>query len=149
LQPLFWVAVVLMAAVFAWELFGMRRPPDIVTPIREDLRVLRAAADSCKSALEADQLRFETFDDRLDSMRTRVRDLEAIDARGVPADSYSVYLGAFDRYNDSISGWTTRADTVRARWERCLAVTEEHNLLADSLRRILVRQLEESQRDRR
>lgn len=144
-HPVLWIAVILLAAVFAWELYGMRRSPDVITPLREELRVLRAAADSCATSLEADRMRFDSYDERIDSLRDRVRDLEAIDERGVPADSYQVYLSAFDRYNDSIAGWTRRADTVRARWDRCRMTTEEHNALADSLRRILVRQIEEAQ----
>lgn len=148
LQPLFWIAVALLAAAFAWELYSLRQPPDIITPLREELRVLRAAADSCRNALDADQMRFDAYDETVDSMQARVRSLEGIDPRGVPADSYDVYLGAFDRYNESVEGWTERADTVRARWERCRVATEEHNVLADSLRRILVRQLEEAQQSR-
>ena len=148
MHPLIWVAAAVLAVVLAWEVIALRRGPDTIAPLRERLRALRAAADSCQASLEGDALRMEAFDTRLDSLRERVRELESRDPRGVPADSYSIYLRAFDSYNDSVSTWTARADTVRARWERCRSVTESHNLLADSVREMLIRQLEEAERRR-
>lgn len=143
-----WVVAAALALMLAWEVLSLRRGPDEIAPLRDELRVLRAAADSCQASMEGEQLSMEVFDARLDSLRSRVRELESRDPRGVPADSYQVYLSAFDRYNDSVATWTARTDTVRARWTRCRSITEAHNTLADSVRRLLIRQLEEAEERR-
>lgn len=145
IHPFVWVAAAVLAVMLAWEVISLRRGPDETEPLRDRLRELRAAADSCQASLAGDRLRLEAYDAHLDTLRERVRDLERMDPRGVPADSYQTYLRAFDQYNDSVAGWTARADTVRARWGRCRAVTEEHNALADSVRQMLIRQLEEAE----
>lgn len=115
------------------------RPPDVTAPLRDTVLVLRTAAEACRAELDEGAAGFETFDTRLDSLNERIRELEAMDPRGVPADSYRVYLEAFDQYNDSIPGWSARADTLRARWARCTEVTRSYNALADSLRRLMTR----------
>lgn len=147
-HPLLWAAAAILAAMLVREVVSLRRGPDEIGPLRDELRVLRAATDSCRVALQGDAARMEAYDAHLDTMRARVRELESMDPRGVPADSYRIYLGAFDSYNDSVAGWSARADTVRARWERCRAVTETHNQLADSIRRLLIQQIEEAERRR-
>ncbi len=142
-------SVLLILALLAGTaiLISERRRPrgqQAMLELRETLRTLRASADSCRIAVERDASRFEAFDHTLDSLRARVDSLESIDPRGVPADSYATYLEAFDRYNDSIAGWTRRADSLRVRDARCREIAELHNVLADSLRMMLVRQLEDA-----
>lgn len=145
LHPIVWLVAALLALLLATDILRSRRRADEIAPLRENLRALRAAADSCRMALTGEEARLDAFDARLDSIRRRVRELESLDPRGVPADSYQTYLSAFDAYNDSVATWSGRADTLRSRWERCLAITEEHNELADSVRALLIRQLEEAE----
>jgi hypothetical protein len=71
-------------------------------------------------------------------MRERVRDLEALDRRGVPADSYTVYMAAFTAYNDSAAAWPPLEQAVRALEAACRAVAEHHNVLTDSLRELVL-----------
>lgn len=144
------VAFVLLAAG-GLVLHRVSRPPsfaEIIQPLRDTLRELRSAVEACQSGLEQDAAGFQRYEQGMDSLRSRVRELEAIDPRGVPADSYQSYLEAFDGYNDSVSRWSQRTDTLRLRWARCRELTESHNTLADSLSRVLVRQLEEAERAR-
>jgi hypothetical protein len=122
-------------------------PPKTADELLADsIGVLRTAAEDCRAALDEGTVRLHAYDAQLDSMRARVRAFEAMDARGVPADSYEVYLDAFEQYNDSAAGWTARTDTLRARLQRCRDVTESHNLLSDSLRRLLIQRRPEATR---
>jgi DNA repair ATPase RecN len=118
-----------------------------LAPLRDTLRALRVTVESCQDSLTLNQSRLETDRQRLDSLRARVRTLEQIDPRGVPADSYATYLEAFDRYNDSVDIWTAQADTLDRKWQLCRDLTETHNALTDSLHRALIRQLEEARGD--
>jgi hypothetical protein len=129
-------AVVLAGAALFALAAGMIRRQQAVLGVRDQLALLRTSVDSCQAALPAEASVFEAFGQRADSLRARVRALEAIDPRGVPADSYRVYLDALERYNRTVDGWEPRADSLRARWDRCRDLTERHNLLADSLRRL-------------
>lgn len=112
-------------------------PRDHLFALRDSIRVLRVAADSCQARLDVQSASFQEFDARLDSLRHRVREFEGRNPAGIAADSYAVYLEAFDSYNDSVAGWRQRADTVRARWAVCRDIAEQHNQFADSLRRLL------------
>ena len=143
-SPLHLLAGVVLAVGIAlfFILRSPGRPADPLAPLADSIRDLRAAVDSCRARLDDAAVQLTTFDQRLDSMRARVRDLETIDPRGVPTDSYAAYLDAFDGYNDSVPAWTARADTLRARWSDCRDLTTLHNTLADSLRRALEQQLE-------
>jgi DNA repair ATPase RecN len=124
---------------------GEREEP--LAPLRDTLRVLRTTVESCQDSLTWNTSRLQADRERLDSLRARVRALEAMDPRGVPADSYATYLEIFDRYNDSVDSWTAEADTLDRKWTRCRDLTETHNELTDSLHRALVRQLEEARAD--
>lgn len=139
----------LAGAVILYQLTRPARRVDPTATLRDTLHVLRSAADSCRSEIDESASRLQAFDARLDSLRSRVREYEAIDPRGVPADSYEVYLEAFDRYNESVPGWSERADTLRERWARCTDLTQTHNALADSLRQLLLLQMEDRLRERR
>jgi hypothetical protein len=146
-----WLLVALIP-VGAAILYLMGRPPrraDVNAPLLDTLGILRVLADSCRADLEEGSSELNDYDRRLDSLRSRVRHLEAIDPRGIPADSYDLYMRVFDEYNDSVPGWTSRADSLRASWTRCRDLAETHNALADSLRRLLVKQLQDAQRNRR
>jgi hypothetical protein len=137
------IAFAAVAIPILYAIGRANRPPDLVGPLQDSLHVLRIGADSCRADLERGQTLLNEYDERLDSMRARVRRFESLDRRGVPADSYDVYLGAFDQYNDSVGGWSARTDTLRARLQRCRTITETHNVMADSLRRLLTGQMQQ------
>ncbi|HEX2168235.1 MAG TPA: hypothetical protein VHG09_13460 [Longimicrobiales bacterium] len=105
--------------------------------LRARISALRARADSCQWAVDGRAAELRAYDSRLDSMRERVRELEALDRRGVPVDSYRVYMETFNRYNDSAAAWPPIEDSVRALNDRCRAIAERHNVLADSLRQLV------------
>jgi hypothetical protein len=130
-------AVLVLAVAGVLSLARVLHEPSGVTVLRDSVAVLRAAADSCRNALDAGQAGLFEYNARLDSLRGRVRGLEAHDPRGVPADSYQVYMEAFAAYNDSARAWQAHVDTLQAQLERCRAVTQSHNALADSLRQVL------------
>jgi hypothetical protein len=129
--------IVLLAAAGVLSVTRLMQHPTAIAILRDSLGVLRAAADSCTVQLVEQQAGLLDYSARLDSVRGRVRELESRDPRGVPVDSYQVYMGLFDAYNDSAAGWSDRVDTLHAVRDRCRDVTEAHNAVADSLRRLL------------
>lgn len=137
IRPWMWIALAAIAIPVLYAIGRANRPPDVIGPLRDSLQVLRLGADSCRVDLQRGEAMLHAYDERLDSMHARVREYESLDRRGVPADSYEVYLGAFDQYNDSVEGWSARTDTLRVRLVRCRTITETHNRMADSLRRLL------------
>jgi hypothetical protein len=146
--PLILTAVlVLVSAALFLILRAPERPRDPLDPLADSIRVLRAAADTCRTRIDEARTQLDRFDSQLDSLHARLRALERIDPRGIPSDSYAAYLETFDRYNDSVPGWTARADALRASWSRCRDLTALHNALADSLRRELERQMERMRRE--
>lgn len=141
----FWVGVVLaclgiVAAVWlVTSVFDESEQRARIEALREEVRSRRAAVDSCRLAVSREEMGFQEFDRRVDSLRQRVDGYEAMAPDGVPADSYGVYMEAFERYNRAVPDWTARADTLRAHWGACREATRAHNVLADSLRRLLER----------
>lgn len=109
-------------------------PQERFHTLREKLQALRASADSCRDSLEQEEARFLAYNQRLDSLRGRIDSLESLDPRGVPVDSYRIYLEAFDRYNQGVPGWETAVDSLQAHWRACRILVREHNRLADSAR---------------
>jgi hypothetical protein len=131
------VAAIVVVIVVAFRgIRGMRQSVPHAA-LRDTIAVLRAQSDSCRSIVDARAAALRAYDRRLDSMRARVREMEALDRRGVPVDSYTVYMSNFNAYNDSAAAWPPREDTVRALDARCRNITEQHNTLADSLRELV------------
>lgn len=130
-------AGVLLLLVVGFRVVRSLRPPDPAVVLRDSIAVLRASADSCRRDVDSGAARMRAYGRTLDSMRARVRGMEALDPRGVPADSYDVYIDAFDAYNDSVGQWPAREDSVRALDARCREVALKHNDLTDSLRALL------------
>jgi hypothetical protein len=134
-----WLALAGIVIAVVLVLRGVRamQPPDPRIELRDSLAVLRMRTESCQRDVRADAAWLRAYDARLDSMRGRVRELEALDRRGVPVDSYTVYMGAFETYNDSVAAWAPLEDSVRAADARCREVALRHNALADSLRALV------------
>jgi hypothetical protein len=131
-------AIAVVAAAGILSVGRTLRQPTAVAVLRDSLQVLRVAADSCRAVLDDGQAGLREHNALLDSMRGRVRELEAHDPRGVPVDSYAVYMDVFEAYRDSAAGWGARIEVLQDAREHCRIVTERHNLLADSLRRLLI-----------
>jgi hypothetical protein len=120
--------------------------PGAIAQTREALQVLRTAVDSCHAALAGNQEELLAYNEYLDSVRTRVRDLEALHPRGVPADSYRLYMQEFQRYNDSVAIWDARVAELTTARDECAVVTTAHNEMLDSLRILLLQQRERQRR---
>jgi hypothetical protein len=104
--------------------------------LRTELQFLRSASDSCRAALADEEAAFRAYNDSLDAMRQRITELEALDPRGVPADSYAAYLETFHSYNEGIPGWGTAVENLEAHWQDCRELIGRHNRLADSAREL-------------
>lgn len=129
---------IVIALVVAFRVVRSMRPPDPRLVLRDTIAVLRVRVDSCRSEVETMAAQMRGDFRMLDSMRARVRELEALDRRGVPIDSFDIYMQAFDAYNDSAGLWPEREDSVRARDARCRDIALRHNVLADSLRTLIL-----------
>lgn len=134
-----WLGASLVIVLLVLGYRGIRnlQPGDPHAPLQDSIAALRIIADSCRFDVDRGVADLREFNRTLDSLRTIVRDYEALDVRGVPIDSYRVYMDAFTMYNDSVEAWAAREDTVRAQDTRCRTVAERHNRLADSLRSLL------------
>lgn len=131
-------AIVLVAVgSIALEVRRSSQPRDPGVRLRNDLIRARRSADSCATALAEEEERFRAYNARVDSLRGAVRGYEALHPAGVPADSYSNYLAAFDSYNVAAAGWQARADSLQASWAACAEAVERHNALADSVSAIM------------
>lgn len=128
------IAGALFAAAILRFTIASNDPHERLYAVRAELRALRAAADSCRSAVEDEEVRFRAYDQQLDSLRGRVDRLESLDPRGVPADSYDIYLEAFESYNRGVPGWEAAAESLEAHWRSCRRVVRRHNTVADSAR---------------
>ena len=76
----------------------------------------------------------------VDSLRADVDDIEIAlpeGGRGVEQERYPAYLGIVEIYNLSVREWEAAADSLQAVDARCRPLVEAHNLLVDSLTRIL------------
>lgn len=123
------VAILVMVLV---DLFRPVSPQDRLRALRDEMAALRAAADSCRLVLEAEEAAIRASDARLDSLRRRIDFFESLDPRGVPSDSYDVYIRAFNEYNSRIPARAAAGDTLGAHFDSCREITERHNLVADS-----------------
>ncbi len=126
------ISAVAILAMVVIDLVQPVPPEDRLRSLRDEMSSLRFAADSCRLALEAEESRLRASDARLDSLRGRIDFFESLDPRGVPADSYELYMRAFNAYNARIPGRAAAGDTLKAHFESCRAIIEQHNLIADS-----------------
>lgn len=131
-------AVVMLSALLTVSL-RPASPRELFFDMRPDLSLARQAADSCTSELAVEQAGFDAFVDRVDGLRSRIERLEALDDRGVPADSYAEYIEAVDSFNVVTPGWESAADSLRLHRQSCKDLVRTHNLLADSARALAER----------
>lgn len=122
-------AIVVMAII---DLLRPVPPQERMQALRQQLTELRAASDSCRGALAREEARLRYSDERFEYLRSRIEHYESLDPRGVPADSYDIYMRYFNDYNEGIPARELAGDTLRAHEEACRALIVEHNLIADS-----------------
>lgn len=130
-------ALILVAS----RVYRATRPPPPayeLAPLRQELALFRAAADSCNDAYAVLEADFRRYEARVDSLREAVRDYESRDPDGVPGEAYPEYLETFDAYNDAVPEWEARTDSLATQRDRCRSLTERHNALADSARGRLI-----------
>lgn len=120
-----------------WAGYAYMEPRQRARAVQDELRAQRLDADACRRGLVTAEAGFREYDERVDSLRDRVDSYEALHPDGVPADSFGVYLEAFDEYNDAVEAWEERAENLRRQREACVDIVESHNELSDSLRGIL------------
>lgn len=105
--------------------------------LQGEVREARAAWSSCLDSLDAMERRFRTQAEETEGLGARIRELEGLDPRGVPAARYEAYLDAVARYNAGIAAWEAWAEALDARQAACRTLLEARNVLADSLRTLL------------
>ncbi len=131
---MFTISALLFVAIVIIDLLTPVPPRERLRALRQEVAQLRMAADSCRSALEKEEAALLTASARLDSLRQSINYYESLDPRGVPADSYEVYLEVFNAFNRGVPVQEALGDTLQAHWQACLEITERHNALADSAR---------------
>ena len=113
---------------------------DEVESLRSVMVEARAGVDACFVERDRAQSIFDQADRVVDSLRNEV-DGHEIDlpdgGRGVEQERYPRYLGTVEVYNLAVREWGAAADSLQATDARCRPLVEAHNLLVDSLTRIL------------
>ena len=130
-------AAVIVAALGARDVLHRRRTIREIRDLRDQVYRARVSADSCRNELAYQERLFRRFDTVVDSLGREVRGYERLDARGVPEARYEEYLRHFEGYNDSVAVWRGRAAALRATEAACRTFIQDHNAIADSLRRRL------------
>ena len=133
-RVLFAVAALGLLAIAAVNVFVPPTDDERLQVMRAQMQAQRWEADSCQAALVRDEEALHVRDARLDSLRVQITAYEALDPRGVPAETYEAYINAFETYNNSIPERVTAADSLRAHWDACSEIARRHNELADSAR---------------
>lgn len=133
-----------LAAVYT--VFGVRawvrnqRTLEAIEALRSEVLEARAATDACTSELALAESVFRQQDEVVDSLRSAVDAAEEPlpgGGRGVPAEGYEAYLESFREYNAAVGEWEAQVEGIREREETCRGLVERHNVMADSLRRVL------------
>lgn len=132
-------AGVVTAGAFVSVALRPPTPRQLFFELRGSLQLARQAADGCRAALRAEEDRFRAFRLRTDSVKSRIGFLEGLDRRGVPADSYRVYLQAVDSFNAAVPDWSAAADSLAGHRSACEDLIRAHNALADSARVLAAR----------
>lgn len=125
-----------LVAMAAYDLVRPRSPQEQLQSLRRELAKQRSAADSCRVALEREEATLRAHDARLDSLKDRIDGWESLHRSGVPADSYQLYIEAFNEYNDGIPDRNVAAEELQALWLTCREMALKHNATADSARKL-------------
>jgi len=137
--PFALLVVLTLAAVGAvgFQLLAPPSPREHIEAARETLRDLRAQAQTCRATIRQGEVEFRDYEGEVNALRARIRDLESLHPDGVPGDSYAVYLELVNTFNLAVPDWSEKVDTLQAGWSSCRDIVEAHNVMADSLQRLL------------
>lgn len=127
------VVGVVLVVVSVQRILERRQEHARIEAMAERLGDLRESTERCRAQLAREEAAFQRYDRSLDSLRQRVDAYVSRDGR-VPDEEYDAYMEVFDRYNEAVPRWETRADSLRVTEVRCRERIELHNALADSLR---------------
>lgn len=121
----------------AFQIMGPPSTRETIEAARDSLRVLRNEAEACRAGIRQGEVEFRDYEGEVAALRERIRNLESLHPDGVPGDSYAIYLDLVNSFNLAVPDWSERVDTLRAGWSSCREVVEAHNVMADSLQRLL------------
>ena len=121
----------------AFQLMGPPSTRETIEAARDSLRVLRSEAEACRAGIRQGEVEFRDYQGEVAALRERIRNLESLHPDGVPGDSYAIYLEVVNTFNLAVPDWSDRVDTLQAGWASCRNVVEAHNVMADSLQRLL------------
>lgn len=133
---MFTISAALFAVIVVVDLLTPVPPRERLRSLRQEVAAFRAAADSCRSSLAEEEARLLADAARLDSLRGAIDYYEGLHPAGVPADSYDVYLEAFDSFNSGVPIQTAARESLQFHWKGCRSIVERHNQIADSARAI-------------
>ena len=111
-----------------------------VEGLRGEMREVRADVEACLVDRDRARSIFDQTDRAVDSLRAVVDDAEIPlpeGGRGVEQERYPAYLGSVEAYNLSVRDWEEAAADLQDVDARCRIVAEAHNVLVDSLSRVL------------
>ncbi len=128
------ISAIAFVAIVVIDLLTPIPPSERLRVLRQEMTDLRTAADSCRQALASEEARLVASDERLDSLKALIDYYEGLDPRGVPADSYDVYIEIFNTFNEDIPARAAAGDTLQVHWAACRNLTQQHNAIADSAR---------------
>ena len=131
------LAVIVTAGVAGGSILEQNRFNREMELLRNALQRARFSVDSCRLSVAQEEYSFLIFDEFVDSLHARVREMEDPSQGGVPQARYPEYLEIFERYNDSVAVWEARSEALRAHDGACRELVVGHNALGDSLRRRL------------
>ena len=137
--PVALLVVLTLAALGAMtvQIVGPPSTRKTIESARDSLRVLRSEAEACRAGIRQGEVEFRDYEGEVAALRERIRNLESLHPDGVPGDSYAVYLEVVNSFNLAVPDWSERVDTLQAGWSTCREVVEAHNVMADSLQRLL------------
>lgn len=130
------LSALLLVSAAAVAAYRTTLPPSLreqALLLRGEVGELRGKIHECQSALQVDEVDFRGFQTEVDSLQEVIRRFESLHPEGVPVDSYPRYMEAVEGYNAALPEWKVLSDSLEGAWERCRALTQRHNRLADSL----------------
>lgn len=135
-----------LLVVLVYLFFGVRahlrnqQTLESIEALRGRVVAARSAVDACNLELAHAETVLRETDALADSLRRAVEAAEeprADGSRGVDARIYDDYMATFERYNATVAEWESQASEIRAAENECADLIRRHNLIADSLRRLL------------
>ncbi|MEX2528368.1 MAG: hypothetical protein WEA09_12090 [Gemmatimonadota bacterium] len=130
------LSALLLVSAAAAAAYRTTLPPSLreqALVLRGEVGELRGEIHKCQSSLQADEVDFRGFQTNVDSLQEQIRGFESLHPEGVPVDSYPRYMKTVEEFNAALPQWSELSDSLEVAWERCRALTQHHNRLADSL----------------